>query len=89
MAGWAASEFWPIRLGKIENHFSFSNLQRGFYRSHSFAKLYQNHLNPIPCHNHNHPHTLYSREDPRSLVTVSSAIMIVVHLQRLVPCTHA
>jgi hypothetical protein len=29
MAGWAASEFRPIRLGKIENHFPFSNL---FYK---------------------------------------------------------
>jgi hypothetical protein len=34
-------------------------------------------------------HTLYSREDPRLLVTTSSAIMIVVHFAKVMPCTHA
>jgi hypothetical protein len=33
-------------------------------------------------------HTLYSREDPRPLVTVSSAIMIVVHFAQVASCTH-
>jgi hypothetical protein len=38
---------------------------------------------PKPFHNHNHPHTLYSREDHRPLVTVSLAIMIVVHFAKV------
>jgi hypothetical protein len=32
--------------------------------------------------------TNYSREDPRPLVTASSAIMIVVHFVKVAPCTH-
>jgi hypothetical protein len=33
-------------------------------------------------------HTNYSREDPRPLITVSSAIMIVVHFAKIAPCIH-
>jgi hypothetical protein len=33
-------------------------------------------------------HTLYSREDPRSLVTTSSTFMIVVHFAKVAPYTH-
>jgi hypothetical protein len=37
-------------------------------------RLSQNHIHP----NQNHSQTIYSREDPRPLVTASSAIMIVI-----------
>jgi hypothetical protein len=33
-------------------------------------------------------HTNYSREDPRSLVTPSSAIIIIVHFEKVGPCTY-
>jgi hypothetical protein len=47
---------------------------KGHKGSHSTTKLYQTISNhPIPK-----PY-LYSREDPRPLVTASSAIMIVIH----------
>jgi hypothetical protein len=50
---------------------------------HVTTKLYKPYPT-IPFPNH----TLYSREDPRPLITASSTIMIVVHFAKLAPYTH-
>jgi hypothetical protein len=47
---------------------------------HSSTQL---HHKPHPKPFHSQFHTLYSREDPRPLVTASSTIMIVVHFTKL------
>jgi hypothetical protein len=51
---------------------------------HTVPQSYTKPYPTIPFPNH----TLYSREDPRPLVTISSAIMIVVHFAKVAPCTH-
>jgi hypothetical protein len=48
--------------------------RKDYMVSQSYIKPYPSH--PLPNH------TLYSREDPRPLVTASSAIMIVVHFAK-------
>jgi hypothetical protein len=51
----------------------------GYCRSHSFAKLNQNHNQTIPFPIPTHNNILYSKEDHILLVTASSAIIIIVH----------
>jgi hypothetical protein len=52
---------------------------KGFYRSYDSTQA-----SPKPSHSHSHPnHTIWSKEDPRPLVTVSTVVMIVVHFTKV------
>jgi hypothetical protein len=51
---------------------------------HTVSQSYSKPYPTIPFPNN----TLYSREDPRLLVTTSSAIMIVIHFTKVAPYTH-
>jgi hypothetical protein len=53
-------------------------------KDHTVPQICTKPYSTIPVPNH----TLYSREDPRPLITASSAIIIVVHSAELVPCTN-
>jgi hypothetical protein len=52
---------------------------KGHKGSHGSNKLHQNHVQPF----HSQLHILYSREDPRPLITASSTIMIFVHFAKV------
>jgi hypothetical protein len=59
-------------------------IHKGVTIDHTASQSYTNdHLNPIPCHSQHLFKTIYSREDPRPLVTASLAIMIVVHFAKV------